>query len=49
MRGVLSEEICKADRLLEFETVAERFRVIEVNKFPPKSFKEEASTLAKAF
>ncbi|MHB8194424.1 MAG: DEAD/DEAH box helicase [Bellilinea sp.] len=29
MRGALSEEICKADRLHEFETVAQKFRVID--------------------
>jgi CRISPR/Cas system-associated endonuclease/helicase Cas3 len=29
MRGALSEEICKADRLHEFETVAKKFRVID--------------------
>jgi CRISPR-associated endonuclease/helicase Cas3 len=29
MRGVLLEEICKADRLHEFEIVAQKFRVID--------------------
>ena len=29
MRGALSEGICKADRLHEFETVAQKFRVID--------------------
>lgn len=29
MRGELSEEICKADRLHKFETVAQKFRVID--------------------
>jgi hypothetical protein len=29
MRGALSEDICKADRLHKFETVAKKFRVID--------------------